>query len=218
MELTDSLKKNDHRTVEYSFHPHMHQPQGTSTNNNKFSTSPLKKRKMKSARSLKEVLLWPASARSHSSSPGSVSMEDLTPSSTAKLLPEAPHWPKGRCINCATLGEEDSCHRIIYLDERDAECLKGCVLTCTDEVDDCLLPMVCLFHFFSQAFILFLQKIDNKKDTIVKVYTPEDLGLLKIYLRPEVLACCSRDCYILEDRKNDKLASHSNILFILGYW
>ena len=212
MELTDSLKKDDHRTVEYSFRPYMLQPQGTSTNNNKFSTSPLKKRKTKSAKSLKEVLLRPASAKSRSSSPGSVSMEDLPPSPTAKLLPEAPHFPKGSCINCATLGEEDYCHRIIYLDERDAESLKGCVLTCTNEVDDRLLPMVCLFHLFSQALILFLQKIDNKKDTIIKVYTPEDLGLLKIYRRPEVLARCSRDCYILKDRKNDKLASHSNIL------
>ena len=114
MELTDSLKKNDHWTVEYSFRPHMHQPQGTSTNNAKFSTPPLKKKKMKSARSLKEAPLRPASAKSHSSSPGSVSMEDFPPLPTAKLLPDAPHFPKCSCINCANLGEEDYCHQIIF--------------------------------------------------------------------------------------------------------
>ena len=83
----------------------MHQPQGISTDNNKFSTSPLNQRKMKSAISLKEALLRPASAKSSSSRPGSVSIEDLPPSPTAKFLLEAPHLPKGSCINCATPGK-----------------------------------------------------------------------------------------------------------------
>lgn len=144
MELTDSLRKDDHRTMEYSFRPHMHQPQGTHTNNNKFSTSPLRKKKKKSVKSVKDALLRPGPSKSRSSSPGEVSMEDLPPPPPLELLPKALDFPKGSCVKCVTLGEEDYCHRIIYLDECDIEGLKDCVLTCTDQVEDRLLPMVCL--------------------------------------------------------------------------